>query len=397
MANGDPATHSLPQIVLKPRDIRELEVVADAILEANLERYQRFTDVDNAKVDAKTWKFIKTKDQIKVYTKRRHKQRRPSPEEVSTDEAEVDLQSVLCAGSTPGTLDDVMLGMLNPTLESSKTPSLNDRSGAAVLSMAKTPTSDDPFQSIAVNWMELDVRRRSMGLAKNRDYVYVEATGMKVLPTGGRLGYRLMHSVDLPQAHVLDGRIRAKLSVCCFYRQETESSVSVYILGMMDAMTDRVQRLIVPRFVQKMLLPLKYAHFIEMKKLTQALGERYAQLKTIKLRGLDQQCAACDKRMGRLGKFVGHHCTCKLCFKYVCNACKVDKDMSFVTLDLKMTHRKVTFCPSCVTDATVESIPELSFVERRSQNDFRRNNSIRSSISSGWGTMMEDDPQPVMV
>uniref|UniRef100_A0AAV1UUD5 FYVE-type domain-containing protein n=1 Tax=Peronospora matthiolae TaxID=2874970 RepID=A0AAV1UUD5_9STRA len=398
MANGEPAATSLQTVDLKPRDIRELELVADAILEANLERYHVFTDADDGKVDTKAWKFIKTKDQIKVYTKRRHNQRRPRPKESPIGEGDAELQSILCSGSTPGTLDDVMLGILNPTLESAKTSFLDDRSAStAVLSIAKEPTLNDPFQSIAVNWMELDVRRRSIGLVKNRDYVYVEATGMKVLSNGGRLGYRLMHSVDLPQAHVLDGRVRAKLSVCCFYRQETESSVSVYILGMMDAMTDRVRRVVVPRFVQKLLLPLKYAHFVEMKKLTQALGDRYAQLKTVKSRGLDHKCAACEKRLGRLGKFVGHHSTCKLCFKYVCNVCKVDKDMSFVTLDLKMTHRKVTFCPSCVTDATVASIPELPFTESRVPNDLRRHNSVRSSISSGWGTMMEEDPQPVMI
>lgn len=398
MAKGEYVASPLLRISLEPGDISELQVVADAILEANLERYQHFTDVDNSKVDSKAWKYIKAKDQIKVYAERRQKRRRSAFQDSPVEDADSELQSMLCVGPTPGTLDDVMQGILSPTLESTRTKTsfIDDRSGSAVLSIAKAPTAEDPFQSVVVNWMELDVRRRSVGLVKNRDYIYVEATGMKLLSNGGRLGYRLMHSVDFPQAHVLEGRVRAKLSVCCFFRQENESSVSVYMMGMMDPMSDGVRRLIVPRFVKRMLSPLKYAHYGEMKKLTQALGERYAELKSIKSRDPDHNCTACKKHLGRLGKLMGHHSTCKLCFKYVCNSCRVEKEMSFVTLDLKMTQRKVTFCPSCVSDATIEPPPELPDVETRGQTgNYRRNNSVGSSVSSGWGTLLENDPQPI--
>ncbi|OWZ13158.1 hypothetical protein PHMEG_00013573 [Phytophthora megakarya] len=379
---------------LAPEDINELQVVADAILDANLERYQHFHDVNNAKVDSKSWKYIKSKDQIKVYAERRQKRRRST---FPTSEAEPELQSMLCVGRTPGTLDDVMLGILSPTIESTRTKTsfIDERSGSAVLAIAKAPTSEDPFQSIVVNWMELDIRRRSMGLVKNRDYIYVEATGMNLMPNGGRLGYRLMHSVEFPQSHVLEGRVRAKLSVCCFFRQEDESSVSVYMMGMMDPMSDGVRRLVVPRFVKRMLSPLKYAHYGEVKKLTQALGERYAELKTLKTRDADHNCVACKKHLGRLGKLVGHHGTCKLCFKYVCNSCRVEKEMSFVTLDLKMTQRKVTFCPKCVNEVALDAPPELPDVETRNQQvNYQRNNSVGSSVSS-WGTILDNDPQPV--
>ncbi|ETK94306.1 hypothetical protein L915_02615 [Phytophthora nicotianae] len=83
--------------------------------------------------------------------------------------AEIDLQSIFCVGTTPGTLDDVMLGVMSPTLEVTRTKAsyLDDLSGAAVLSTVKESTSEDPFKSVAVKWMELDVRRRSMGFVKN--------------------------------------------------------------------------------------------------------------------------------------------------------------------------------------------------------------------------------------
>ncbi|KAI9981791.1 hypothetical protein PInf_009561 [Phytophthora infestans] len=70
---------------------------------------------------------------------------------------------------TNGKVDDVMLGILSPTLEAARTKTsfIDDRSGSALLSLAKVPTADEPFQSVVVNWMELDIRRRSMGIVKN--------------------------------------------------------------------------------------------------------------------------------------------------------------------------------------------------------------------------------------
>jgi len=391
MAKAEFVASPLRRMKLAPGDVRELQDVANAILEANLERYQHFTDVENCKVDPQAWKYIKAKDRVKVYSERRPKRRRSAFQSPSSDDEESELQSMLCIGSTPGTLDDVMLGIVTPTLESirTKTSFIDDRSGSAVLAIAQRPTTDEPFQTTVVNWMELVVRRRSMGLVKNRDYIYLEATGLRMLPNGARLGYRLMHSVDFPQAHELEGRVRAKLSVCCFFRQETESSVSVYMMGLMDSMSDGVRRMIVPRFIKRMLSPLQYAHYGEMKKLTQALGERYAELKTLKTRDRDHNCVACKKRLGRLGKLVGRHGTCKLCFKYVCSSCRVEKEMSFVTLELKMTQQNVTFCPSCVDETRTEASPELPDVNARSRSAHKRHNSVGSSVSSGWGALEE--------
>ncbi|CAH0517067.1 unnamed protein product [Peronospora belbahrii] len=394
MAKDESVACPLQRTILE-RDIDELNFVVNAILEANLERYQHFTDISDSKVDLKAWKYIKTKDQIKVYAERQQKRRR-SPFRASP--VNYELQSMLCFGSTLGTLDDVMLGILGPSFEATRTQNsyVDDCSGSAVLSIAEAPSAEEPFQSVVVNWMELDFRRRSMGMVKNRDYVYVEATGIKKLSNGGRLGYRLMHSVDFPQAHVLEERVRAKFSVCCFFRQENESSVSVYMMWMMEPMAAGVRRLMAPRFVKKLLSPLKYAYYGEMKKLTQALEDRYAELKTTKSRDPGHNCTACSKHLGRLGKLLGHHSTCKRCFRHVCSSCKVDKDMSFVTLELKMAQRKVTFCPPCVNDAAVRLSPELSRVEIQS-SAYRRHHSAGSSVSSsGWNTMLEDDPQPIM-
>ncbi|KAI9919408.1 hypothetical protein PsorP6_017783 [Peronosclerospora sorghi] len=360
MTKGEFVARSLPRITLKPGDITELQAFVNATLEPNLMKYLHFTNVNKNKVNLKTWKYLKTKKQIKIYVERREPQQRSACRAPSMSDGDAELQSMLCTGSTPGDLNDIMLGILTPLVESTSldSSSSDNRSRSTVLSIAKAPTSDYPYQSMVVSWMELDMRRRSMGLVKNRDYIYVEATGTKILPNNLQLGYRLLHSVDFAQAHALEGRVRAQLSVCCFFRQEKESSVSVFMSGMMNSIPHGVRRLIIPRFIKTMLSPLKYVHSRERHKLTEALGQKLAALQLTKSRDVDCICATCKRRLGRLGQLVRPHSTCTSCFGYVCNPCKVMRELHFVTFDLTLTQRQVAFCLSCANNSVVASLVE---------------------------------------
>ncbi|KAL3659789.1 hypothetical protein V7S43_015092 [Phytophthora oleae] len=388
------------RISLTSADMNEVQVVAKTIVEANLASYRQYWDADKRKVNPNSWKLIKSKDHMRVYSERRCKRQYSINNGSIPDEG--DLQSILCVGITPGSLDDVMLGVMSPTHEVTRTKAsyVDDLSGAAVLSTVTEPTSEDPFKSVAVKWMELAVRRRSIGLVKNRDYIYVEATGVKYLPSGERLGYHVMHSVDIPQAHDLPGRVRAKLSVCSFFRQRRDDTVSVYVMAMMDPMADMVRRLVVPCFVKTLLSTLKYAHCGEMKKLSQALSERYAELKHVGPPNPDHNCITCMKPMHvwRFGKLTTSPTTCKLCFGYVCNSCKIGKKLSFMTPDLKMTQRKVTFCSSCVSDAlglSPSEIPKLSDCWSHVVGLPRSRN--QSTFSSDWGTVLDNESSAVSV
>ncbi|KAJ8579051.1 hypothetical protein ON010_g147 [Phytophthora cinnamomi] len=187
------------KISLTPSDSTQLQVVAKAILDANLDRYQLFSDVENGRVDPSLWKLVKTNNEMSAYLQR---QRRlvSFPFQVDPGHDNCALQSLLCVGSTPSKLDRVMDKVANPRE--------GDMSRAALLATITKPTTSDPFKSIKVKWMDLNVRFQSLGLVKNHDYVYVEATGVLHLPSGGRLGYQLLHSVDVPGAHDLPGLVR---------------------------------------------------------------------------------------------------------------------------------------------------------------------------------------------
>ncbi|ETP28267.1 hypothetical protein F442_22443 [Phytophthora nicotianae P10297] len=153
------------RMALTPADMNELEVVAKTIVEANMDRYLQYWDVNKRKVNPNSWKLVKSKNRMHVYSERQWKRRL----QLKNLRPKSIFNQFFCVGTTPGTLDDVMLGVMSPTLEVTRTKAsyLDDLSGAAVLSTVKESTSEDPFKSVAVKWMELDVRRRSMGFVKN--------------------------------------------------------------------------------------------------------------------------------------------------------------------------------------------------------------------------------------
>ncbi|KAG7387470.1 hypothetical protein PHYPSEUDO_014118 [Phytophthora pseudosyringae] len=326
------ASRSLFQpIALSTTDVSELQGVAKTILDANFNGYQHFSDVD-----PKAWKSFKVKDGMRVYSGRRGEQTR----------CESELQSLLCVGSTPGTLNSMMSGLLESST-SSETSSAGDFSDAAVLLPIKTPTVTDPFTSVTLKWMELDVRRRSMGLVRNRDYIFVESIGIKHLPSGERVGYRVMHSVGIPKAPVLPGRVRSTLSVCSFFRQVSDTSVSICCMAVIDRTSRQV---VVSRFVKALLSTFKPNRVDPVMKSTQSLSKPRSVNGNCIPPTPAQNCITCAKRVWRLAKFARRHSTCMNCHEYVCNSCKIEKKLKLPASNQQVTQRKVTICLSCLTD-----------------------------------------------
>lgn len=163
-------------VSLSLADSKELQDVVKTIVDASFGRYVNFSGVD-----PNLWKPLKTKDGIQVYSSRSEQHRRPQPPYSEPVDDDSELQSLLCIGWTSTSLDDLMQGVVDSTtaVSTSRTSFGNDFSDTAMLALVKDPSVLEPYTSVAVKWMELDVRRRSMGLVKNRDYVYVEMTGAR--------------------------------------------------------------------------------------------------------------------------------------------------------------------------------------------------------------------------
>ncbi|POM76520.1 Hypothetical protein PHPALM_6233 [Phytophthora palmivora] len=163
-------------IYLESTGILRLDNVVDTLLLTKFEEYEEYLN-DEKRVDLTRWKKFLSAGAATTYIERK----KSNPDSK--------LPQFLMVGPLPGTLDENMFGMVNPTLESMRIKSsyLDDFSAAAVLAMVVEPTVDDPFRAVVVKWMEIDIPGASIGVIKNRDYVYVESTGIMKLRNGAEV------------------------------------------------------------------------------------------------------------------------------------------------------------------------------------------------------------------
>ncbi|KAE8903313.1 hypothetical protein PF005_g24259 [Phytophthora fragariae] len=362
-------------VPLAPTDQSQLHDLAISLVKTGLERYTAFIESDQRRVDSARWKLVKSRENARVFMEK-------SVPHLDTQ----DLPSLLCVGTTPGQLEDLMFGVVNPTLEVMriKASYVDDLSGAAVLATVEEPTLDEPFKSLVVKWMELDIPLHSTSLVKNRDYIYAEATDILTLPSGERVGYHLMHSINFPQTHELPNRIRGNLSICGFFRQVSEGNTEIYVTGIMDPAGGLVRHLVIPNMAATFLSTLKYAHCGQMKKLAWMLEKRYKESRLLGKPNKKAQCVTCRAAItGRkLGDFGKTDATCKLCFGFVCHSCKIHKKISFITPDLLLAKRNVTFCGLCLAEVNKSDASEAARAQILDSYPANHHSSIGTSETS---------------
>ncbi|KAG6954826.1 hypothetical protein JG687_00011574 [Phytophthora cactorum] len=223
----------------------------------------------------------------------------------------------------------------------------------------KEPTVDEPFNSVVVKWMEMDIPLRRTGVVQNRDYVYLECTGFVHMANGDRAGYHFLHSIDFPQIPKLSNRVRGDLSICGFFRQVGPNVIDVCKTGLMDPAGDMIRMLAVPVMTEAFLSPLRYVHCGQMRKLTWKMEKAHAEARLHGAPNPGSACVTCGKPSTgwTLGKSAT---TCKSCFRALCSGCKIKKKISLVTADLTLSERKINFCTACLANASISSAAEIA-------------------------------------
>ncbi|KAE8903376.1 hypothetical protein PF010_g29991 [Phytophthora fragariae] len=346
------------ELNLTPADRTSLEDLANQCITTNLQLCMKYMSGSKRSVDPHHWKPLKEKERLRVYSER--------PEGAAAAAASGNeptgsgLPMILCVGTMEGKLEDLLFGVISEDLETMRVKAsyVDDFSGAAVLDAVVLPTLEDPFQSLVIKWMELDIPFHSTSLVKNRDYVYLEGTGYITTPQGERMGYHLLHSVNFPQTHALPSRIRGNLSIIGFWRQISPNNMEMYATGVMDPVdSGLVRKLVVPNMAYVFLSSLRYAYCGQMRKLSFMLDKAYTDSKQHGAPNRKSVCVTCSAPISgrKLGDFGKSNSTCKLCFGFLCHACKISRKLSFVDPDMLLSQRKVTFCTACITSVTSSS------------------------------------------
>lgn len=136
---------------------------------------------------------------------------------------------LLGVGFTVGTIEDMIFGSLALSTAAIKIQALYTQdpvADAAVLATLVAPHSSsgmrDPLRSVALKWVMK--KPKVYGVGRYRDYVFIESIGIRRSVCGERIGYHLMHSIDLPPSQfppVDDDQedvVRRRLSSCYLYR-----------------------------------------------------------------------------------------------------------------------------------------------------------------------------------
>lgn len=358
-----------PDLQLSADERLQIQDIVNAIIEENFRKYENFVVQERHRVDDRRWKHVKSKDDLHIYTERtaRELERFGLTPELCNNNADdggrSDLPVMLSVGTFVGQMDDLMFGVVNPTLDVMriKASYVNDLSSAAVLCPIIEPTVEDPFRSLVIKWMQIDLPLVSTNLVKNRDYVYIEATGILHFANGDRVGYHMLHSIDFPQTHLLPNKIRGRLSICGFFRQVNTNVIDNFAGGTVDPGGDILRMLLLPAAAGALLSATNYVYCGQMKKLSWMLQKRQsaaARRGGTGMRG--EVCTACAKKtaagsLGSMGKG-----TCRLCFGCVCRSCKVRKRISFIAPDGQLLQRKIAFCPLCVSESTKTNAMEAA-------------------------------------
>ncbi|RLN70374.1 hypothetical protein BBJ28_00011938 [Nothophytophthora sp. Chile5] len=371
-----------PALALSDAEKTQLLELGRTIIEANFERDDPFFK-GGRKVDPRRWKLAKEREHMLVHTER--------PEYTGADamtnpHSTSKLPAILSVGRVEGKLDDMMYGVVNPTLEEMriKASYVHDFDGAAVLSTIVEPSIDEPFNSVVVKWMEMDIPLRRTGMVQNRDYVYLECTGFVRMENGDRAGYHFLHSIDFPQIPKLSNRVRGDLSICGFFRQVAPNVIDVCKTGLMDPAGDMIRMLAVPVMTEAFLSPLRYVHCGQMRKLTWKMEKSHAEARLHGAPNPGTTCVTCSKPSTgwTLGKSAS---TCKCCFRVLCSGCKIKKKISLVTADLTLAERKVNFCAACLANSSTASSAEIAsfqIMENGRKSGIIRSVTSHSSSSS---------------
>ncbi|OWZ14570.1 hypothetical protein PHMEG_00011935 [Phytophthora megakarya] len=317
MSNRRFTVNPFGDLTLANEDRTKLLEITDALVHSKFEEYEEFINTEK-RVDLGRWKKFAGSGATATYIERKH------------SKPDSNMPVSLMVGPLPGTLDENMFGLVSPTLEAMRIKSsyLGDFSAAAVLETIVEPTVDEPFQSVVVKWMEIDIPGAAFGIIRNRDYVYVESTGITHLKNGERVGFHLLHSVNFPQTHELPSRVRGNMSLCAIFHQEGSDRTDCYGTGIMDPKGDIIRTIAVSGMVHATMAGLKYSYCGQMKKLAEPI------------------------KKPKFRHFGKTSTTCKLCFGVLCRTCKVTKKLSFISPDLELQQRKVRFCVKCLMEAT---------------------------------------------
>ncbi|KAG7389252.1 hypothetical protein PHYPSEUDO_010810 [Phytophthora pseudosyringae] len=334
--------------------------------------YDKYVHQDQRLLDPHHWKRYMQRDTLHVYSQHPAMQRTNSSAGASTrrafstgrgdteaSTALAEMPTLLLVGTISGSLDDVMYGVLNPTADSMRIKSsyVGDKfANCAVLATLERPTPSDPFRSHTLKGFEGDHPHIFRPVVKNRDFVFMEATGVTELALGERVGYHVMHSVTFPGARATNGNVRAHVAVCAFYRQHCDGVVEVFTTTSANPGGHVAPAIAVKFGATALLSAQKLVRCAHAKKLACVVAGRARPTSTTSTCSSSSSISkdssgVCFQCGGSSTSLLSRSDACALCMRPMCSSCKVKKSLRFISRTGGVAKHKMRFCGPCASNA----------------------------------------------
>lgn len=323
------------------------------------------------------------------------------------------LPKLLAVGSIKGTLDDVMYGIASPNAASMrlKTSYVDDEIvDGAVLYQMKGPSPAEPFRFLGIKWLVKENQGAVKKFIRPRDFVILEYSSVMMRPSGDRIGFHLMHSIEIPTCRELADKniLRAKVSSCYLYRELPNGFVDLYMTAKVEPRGKVLESMAIRAAATALSSCWKSVACAHNKKLAWLLqndqkasfsasnnfrsssrgannnGGGFATQESFRDTAMSASlakkgCGVCRRSFGTFSKSS----TCQLCYEQMCNRCRVYKKLSSETLDTMITKTAMVFCKKCIDSVSDESSAEIA---KQEIWDGRYRSRTRASSSATYAT-----------
>ncbi|CEG45274.1 Zinc finger, RING/FYVE/PHD-type [Plasmopara halstedii] len=298
-----------------------------------------------------------------------------------TSSSEWNMPTLLQVGTIEGTLDDIMYSSvsfdaLGTLIESMYTT--EDIVDAETLYELESPTKEEPFRFRGIKWVVKSTPSTVKAFLWPRDLLFLAATGTLNRPDGERVGYHLMHSIDLGKGFgPLDGKriVRGRVSSCYFYRQNSPNTVDVYMktnfdpnglvhesVALLSAATSLTRCIKSSLCAQNKKLSWLLAH-----PTTNEMEAGSARPNNVRAKKRND-CSVCTRSIGAFSRCY----SCRVCNARVCSTCCVKKKLGFPGPAYKTVEQRViivcTHCLTYVRKLNASEIAEQDVKERQHLN-----------------------------
>ncbi|GMF45429.1 unnamed protein product [Phytophthora fragariaefolia] len=261
---------------------------------------------------------------------------------------------VFGGGVIPGTVEDAGLGFLADTEERSVLRAAACKDAGVkdlrILAQLRAPSQQDPFRFLGLKWSSYSSAGGAM--AKPRDTVALESTGMTFDSSGERVCYFLHHSVEIDEVPEFrkHGLVRLRTSSCRIVRPAAgHGEVEVYFRGYCNAGGHFSVGASTQLFCETMLDTAQLVEESYMKKLAWFVHANARRQHAAPEQDRNEGCACCHKLPTKgFKKLLESSITCFLCRRKVCKKCTIKKNLS---MDMS-SKKSLDFCLTCYIKAT---------------------------------------------